>query len=241
MKNETLQPARSGQNRRKFLHQTFKAGLTAGAGGILLLSGCNEKKEDEDKEVSPTEDLMQEHGLLNRLLLIYDHCRTTLVQGKLPPMDALAGAAGIIRTFVEDYHEKQEEQYLFPRFQKAGVLTDLVQVLLQQHNAGRNITSRLMQAATQKDLTETQRQQLTDLLTSFNVMYRPHEAREDTVLFPAFRKLVSRHEYDSLGEAFEDNEHKRFGKDGFATMVDKVATIEKQLGIYDLSQFTPAG
>ncbi|AHF17361.1 hypothetical protein NIASO_06125 [Niabella soli DSM 19437] len=31
-------------------------------------------------------------------------------------------------------------------------------------------------------------------------MYRPHEAREDTVLFPAFRKIVSRHEYDSLGK-----------------------------------------
>lgn len=241
MKNSTIQPPGFDQARRQFLNQTFRAGLAAGTGGILLLSGCTETKEDEDKEVSPPEDLMQEHGLLNRVLLIYDHCRATLVQGNLPPMDALAGAAGIIRTFVEDYHEKQEEQYLFPRFQKAGVLTDLVQVLLQQHNAGRNITSQLMQITTQKDLTETQRQQLTELLTSFNVMYRPHEAREDTILFPAFRKLVSRHEYDSLGEEFENNEHKRFGKDGFSTMVDKVAAIEKQLGIYDLGQFTPAG
>ena len=29
------------------------------------------------------------------------------------------------------------------------------------------------------------------------------------------------------------------GKDGFETMVEKVANIEKQLGIYDLSMFTP--
>jgi hypothetical protein len=29
-------------------------------------------------------------------------------------------------------------------------------------------------------------------------MYNPHEAREDTVLFPAFRNLVSKNEYDSL-------------------------------------------
>jgi len=70
-------------------------------------------------------------------------------------------------------------------------------------------------------------------------MYRPHEAREDTVLFPAFRKIVSQHEYDSLGEEFENNEHKIFGEDGFETMVNKIADIEKQLGIYELAQFTP--
>jgi len=59
------------------------------------------------------------------------------------------------------------------------------------------------------------------------------------VLFPAFRKIVSRHEYDSLGEEFENNEHKKFGEDGFETMVNKVSGIEKTLGIYDLAQFTP--
>ncbi len=47
------------------------------------------------------------------------------------------------------------------------------------------------------------------------------------------------HEYDSLGEEFENNEHKLFGKDGFDTMVNKVAHIEKTLNIYGLAQFTP--
>ncbi len=70
-------------------------------------------------------------------------------------------------------------------------------------------------------------------------MYRPHEASEDTIFFPAFRKIVSQQEYDSSGEEFEDNEHKRFGADGFETMVSKVADIERQLGIYEPAQFTP--
>ena len=30
-----------------------------------------------------------------------------------------------------------------------------------------------------------------------------------------------------------------FGEDGFEKMVDRVASIEKSLGIYDLAQFTP--
>ena len=64
-------------------------------------------------------------------------------------------------------------------------------------------------------------------------------AREDTVLFPAFQKLVSKNEYAALGEQFERNERQMFGGDGFDMAVDTVAGLEKQLGIYDLAQFTP--
>jgi len=151
----------------------------------------------------------------------------------------LLSSAGIIRTFVEDYHEKQEENYLFPRFKKANQLTDLVDVLLQQHAAGRMLTDQITQITRQSTRTEAEDQKLVELLTAFNSMYRPHEAREDTVLFPAFRKIVSQHEYDSLGEDFENNEHKLFGEGGFEMMVGKVADIEKKLGIYELAQFTP--
>jgi len=70
-------------------------------------------------------------------------------------------------------------------------------------------------------------------------MYRPHEAREDTVLFPAFRSIVSPHEYDALGEEFEDREHTLFGEEGFEKIVAEVAALEKALGIYELSRFTP--
>jgi hypothetical protein len=42
-----------------------------------------------------------------------------------------------------------------------------------------------------------------------------------------------------LGEDFEKKEDELFGEDGFGKMVDKVAQIEKKLGIYELAQFTP--
>ncbi|MBS1603341.1 MAG: hemerythrin domain-containing protein [Bacteroidetes bacterium] len=223
--------------RRHFVRQGLQAGL-AGLAGASLLTACSGGK-GEEKEVSPPEDLMQEHGLLNRILLIYDHGRQAIASGMPPDLAALNASAGIIRSFVEDYHEKQEEDYLFPRMKKAGQLTDLVDTLLLQHNAGRRITDQLLQLTKNPALGDADMQKLAGLLTSFNTMYRPHESREDTVLFPAFRKLVSRHEYDSLGEEFENNERKHFGQDGFETMVAKVADIEKQLGIYNLSQFTP--
>jgi hemerythrin-like domain-containing protein len=83
-------------------------------------------------------------------------------------------------------------------------------------------------------------QTLNTLLAAFNRMYRPHEAREDTVLFPALHKLVSKHEYDAMGEQFEGIERKTFGGDGFDMAVAQVTELEKQFGIYDISQFTPS-
>jgi hemerythrin-like domain-containing protein len=76
-------------------------------------------------------------------------------------------------------------------------------------------------------------------MRQFIRMYHPHEAREDTVLFPALRQIVSKQEFAALGEDFEKKEHQRFGEEGFEKMVDRVAGIEKTLGIYDLAQFTP--
>ncbi|MGZ3864517.1 MAG: hemerythrin domain-containing protein [Bacteroidia bacterium] len=224
-------------NRRSFLVKGIGISLIAGSASAFL--GSCKDAEGEEKEVSPPEDLMQEHGLLNRILLIYDHCKLRLLNKQDCDLSSLHISAGIIRQFVEDYHEKQEEDYLFPRFEKANTLIALVSTLRKQHNAGRNITAQIMELAKAKNAGETEKQRLIGLLDKFNIMYRPHEAREDTVLFPAFRKIVSKHEYDSLGEEFEKNEHKLFGEDGFQTMVMKVEEIEKNIGIYELEQFTP--
>src|SRR5437773_11885461 len=86
---------------------------------------------------------------------------------------------------------------------------------------------------------ESERAQLVDSMQQFIRMYNPHEAREDTVLFPAFRKIVSPHEFDSLGEDFEKKEDELFGEGGFEKVVDRVAGLEKRFGVYDLAQFTP--
>jgi len=71
-------------------------------------------------------------------------------------------------------------------------------------------------------------------------MYRPHEAREDTELFPKLRGIVSAHEYAAMAEDFEREEHRRFGEDGFAMMVERVTRLEQGIGINDLARVTAA-
>jgi hemerythrin-like domain-containing protein len=243
MSNQERKTSSSGllitNPRREFLRKGVLFGTLAGAAGISLISSC--KKEAEEDEISPVEDLMREHGVLNRIIMIYDHCRAKLVNKEELQVDALTNSAHIIRSFVEDYHEKLEEKYIFPRFVNSNKLVDLVQTLYIQHHAGRILTDQILNLANANSLKNPDDTlKLINLLDTFNRMYRPHEAREDTVLFPNLRKIVSRNEYDSMGEDFEDQEHRLFGADGFEGIVDKVAGIEKQLGIYDISTFTPA-
>jgi hypothetical protein len=70
-------------------------------------------------------------------------------------------------------------------------------------------------------------------------MYRPHESREDTVLFPALRTILTPKQVTDLGDKMEEDEHKVLGEMGFEKSVAQVEAIEKALGIYDLAQFTP--
>lgn len=46
-------------------------------------------------------------------------------------------------------------------------------------------------------------------------MYRPHESREDTILFPQARSLLNEKKFKALGEKFEDLEHNFLEKRAF--------------------------
>ena len=223
-------------DRRRFLS---RSGFVLTGIALTPSSAWNAEEKEGEEEVSPIEDLMREHGLLNRVLLVYEACGRRLADKSGFDPAILNQAATIIKDFIESYHEKLEEDHLFPRFEKAGKLTDLVSVLRQQHQAGRAITARLLQASSGKGARHPGPQLIRDI-NLFIHMYRPHEAREDTVLFPALHSIVSKNEYDALGEDFEKKEHELFGQEGFEGMVEKVGALEKKLGIFDLARFTPS-
>jgi hemerythrin-like domain-containing protein len=193
------------------------------------------KKEEAGEDVSTNEDLMREHGVLNRVLLIYDETMRRIQAKEKFDSTVVVKSAGIIKSFIEDYHEKLEEDHIFPRFEQSGKLIELTVNLRAQHAIGRRLTDLIVTTAKSGDL-----QTLNTSLASFNRMYRPHEAREDTVLFPALHSVVSKHEYDAMGEEFERIERKTFGGDGFDMAVAQVTELEKQFEIYDISQFTPS-
>ena len=228
--------------KRNFLKIAAVAGATF-AGGLVVppALGATSKKKDSEKEpeVTPPEDLMREHGVLDRLLLVYEAGLGKFRANEDFDPAIITSAAEIVRDFIENYHEKSEEEAVFPRFQKAGKMVPLVDTLLTQHQAGRRVTQAILQAAPGSRKDADDRKRLVSSIQSFITMYRPHAAREDTDLFPLLRSLVSAHEYDAMAEDFEKKEHQLFGEDGFEMMAKRVAGLEQQIGINDLAQFTP--
>jgi hemerythrin-like domain-containing protein len=207
--------------RREFL---IAAGLPTALSAAALAS---KPKKKEPEEIGPVEDLMREHGILRRILLVYDEVARRLRAGQKTDLGPTLHAAQLVREFIEDYHERNEEQFIFPRFEQSGRLAELVSTLRAQHQEGRRLTDQILQ-----------QNRILPSLESFNRMYRAHAAFEDTVLFPSIYRVWNARELAEMGEKFEQIEHS-LPRD-FEKALAEVAAIERAYEIADLSKYTPA-
>lgn len=234
-------------------------GITVASAGILLNacgptsnrigSARNEENRNDGPapgeaapvEVTAAEDLMREHGILRRALLVYRESTTRLRQdlSSVPP-DALEKAATLFRVFGEDYHEKKlEEVFIFPIVKKSpGPAAAYVDVLLAQHARGREITDYLLAITKADRIPSNSVERLAQAMESFVRMYEHHAAIEDTVIFPAWKAALGEAELDELAAKFEEIEAEDFGGDGFEAAVKRMEEIETSLGMSNLDMFT---
>jgi hemerythrin-like domain-containing protein len=214
--------------------RTLLLGASLALPAMLAPLGCSEKGEEETGAV---EDLMREHGVLRRAILVFRESGSRLRAGQKINPKPLADTARLFRAFGEDYHERKlEEAHIFPAIRKSGVpAAAMIDVLLAQHARGRAVTDYIL-TATSKDMTDAE--PLAGAFDALERMYAHHTAREDTVLFPAWKEILSEHELDEMGEQFEDIEKQQFGGDGFGDAVRRMDRIEQDLGLSDLAQFT---
>jgi hemerythrin-like domain-containing protein len=225
----------TGARRRSFV-------AAAGATGVALVAraALGARSVLLPEQVSPVEDLAREHGVLQRLLLVYEAIANRIESSEALPDDVLASSAGLVRRFIEEYHEEMEETFVFPRFEALEPFRDLVTTLHAQHDAGRRVTDDILSLAAPHALdTAAAKMRLVADIHAYLRMYRPHAAREDTVIFPGLRALLGERVYAELGDSLEEEEHRRFGAHGFEDAVAEVARLEQRLGIYDIAQFTP--
>lgn len=242
----------SNYKRRDFLNASALVGT-----GLLMTSCANEHRAQanqnlseaevkseangKEAEVTATEDLMREHGVLRRALLIYTAAAAKLHTNAVAvPPETLQKTAKLFRTFGEEYHEKKlEEAFIFPAVKKAGgEAAGYADILVVQHNRGREITDYIIGVTQGAKLGAANSEPLAKALDAFVLMYRNHAAREDTVIFPAWKQTMTEKQLDEIGEKFEDIEHDQFGEDGFEDAVKQISEIEGSLGLADISQFT---
>ena len=187
------------------------------------------------------EDLMREHGVLRRALLVYSES-VPKIRANLGsvPAEALMRTAKLFRSFGEDYHERKlEEVYIFPAIKKAGgPAAGYADVLKAQHDRSRDVTEYILAVTGRGGVGTGDTEPLARALESFVLMYQNHAAREDTIVFPAWKETLSDRQLHEMGDKFEEIERQQFGKDGYEDAVAQIGQIEQALGLADLAQFT---
>lgn len=235
------------------------AGISVAGAGALLI-GCRRTPdqsagtangalregaapgESVPAEVTANEDLMREHGVLRRALIIYRETAVRLKQdaASVSP-EALEKTALLFRVFGEDYHEKKlEEVYILPVIRKfRGPAAVYVDALLAQHARGREITDYILSVTKGDRIPSNVVDPLVSAMEAFARMYEYHAAIEDTVVFPSWKASLGEAELDELGAKFEEIEAEHFGgDDGFESAVSRMQEIEASLGLASLETFT---
>ncbi len=226
---------------------------TLAAGGAFLMSACGRRANStavsdnsaddttDELQVTATEDLMREHGVLRRVLLVYAETAARLHKNPaLVSSDAIRKAAQLFREFGEDYHEKKlEETYIFPVVRKlGGEAAGYPDILVAQHERGRELTTFILTATNTAKVGAAQSDALAKAMHGIVRMYENHAAREDTIVFPAWKQSMTDHQLDEMADKFEQIERQQFGHDGYDDAVKRIAAIEAELGFADLAQFT---
>ena len=89
------------ESRRRFLWVATGTGLllpaAARAGAAGQKPPAGHEPEGDEEEISPAEDLMREHGVLDRVLLIYEDVERRLIGSEEVDPGVLRDAAGIVR------------------------------------------------------------------------------------------------------------------------------------------------
>jgi len=227
-----------GLGRRSLLR---KAGA-AGMGAMAISAGAQAREHHGDMKsfVPPTEEVMREHGVVHRLLTVYEEVARRMAREQDVPSIVL-NANRLVDGFIENFHEELEEGLIFREFRRANSHADLVKELSRQHRLGRRIAQQAYFLAGKDDaMTDQTRRQLVRTCRTYARMYRAHAAYEDSVLLPAFREIVSEDRFREIGKKYREEERKRLGSAGVDGALEELLEIEKKLDIGSLEAFTPS-
>src|SRR3990170_1111752 len=100
----------------------------------------------------PTEDLMNEHRVIERMLGIVSVACDRMEDGQEVDRELFVGAADFFKNFADKCHHSKEEKLLFEKMQSRGASGEVgpIAVMLREHQDGRAHVKKITELSAQK-------------------------------------------------------------------------------------------
>lgn len=185
----------------------------------------------EELLMNPTQVLMEEHRLIERVLTSLERATNRLGRGEDVYMRFFAGTAYFIKGFVDDCHHRKEEQVLFPALVSKGFSKDTgpIALLIEEHEVGRHLTQAMKQAL-EKYMggDEKASENVVKNAMEYVKLMRQHIHKEDSKLFPVVNKAIPADQQQEMYAIFTQVEYDRDGEELQAKYHGLVERLESE-------------
>jgi hemerythrin-like domain-containing protein len=172
-------------------------------------------------------------------MLVYERFIKDQKSGEGADLPLINRTAQIAKSCLSDCHERNEERWLFPLFREEGYLAAMVDALEQQHNAGREVTDKIIDLSTHGRIKDqTHMNILMTLCRSYVFMHQPHISRENSELFLRLFHIATPGVIDDITGKMARATREAIGEQGFAGPLRRLAEIENSLDIHDIRSYT---
>jgi len=192
------------------------------------------KKGKDVKESSATQNLMDEHRVIERMLNIVNVACEKLEMGEKVSPEVFEKAIDFIRTFADGCHHSKEEDTLFPMVEKHGLPRDRgpTGVMIVEHEQGRQYVRGLAEAVEKySGGDKTSERAILENARGYVTLLSRHIPKEDTILYPLADRMLGPDEQMELLEKFEKIEMEKIGVGKHEYYLHMITELEKELDI----------
>jgi hemerythrin-like domain-containing protein len=164
------------------------------------------------KSMRPTDDLMDEHRVIERMLGILTEASNRLEKGEDIDPELYVGAVDFLKNFADKCHHTKEEKLLFEKMMERGVSGEVgpIAVMMREHQDGRAHVKSLDRLSKEK-MSKTTREGLIKSSRAYVDLLSRHIQKEDNVLYPLANQILDKEDQKELEKGFEDVEEKVMG------------------------------
>lgn len=162
----------------------------------------------------PLKILEDEHRVIEKAIGVLKHMVKTVETGVNPPVDDLRNLVDFLRTFADKCHHGKEEDVLFPVLEERGVSRSggPIGVMLQEHEQGRSLVKGMLQAVEAIEKGDEHGYTFfSEKALSYAELLEGHISKEDNVLYPIGRNVLSDGDMERLLDDFEKVEEEKVG------------------------------